>query len=667
MRIAFHAINGVGLGHVVRVIALAEEVRALLPRAALLVLTNARDTSMLSAARLDFVALPPRLGEPHADPDRARRSLPEPIEQAALAAALTAFRPDLVVFDTHAPPTLARHAASLGARSVLVLRELRPEALRAFLGGAAAAAFDRIVVPHAADEVDLGAAVASLPIEVTGPVVRELATRTPRSRARRGPLVVVMAGGGGQPVDTARFLRAAADAHLLARARVRGLETILVTGPYGARPEHVEGFDGLDVRSRCDDLPALLARASLVVSQAGYNAVAEIRALKKPAILVPGQRKAEDQAARAKRLARVGAAVVARPDARAIADRMEALLTSPAALEEMTRAHDRAPIVPANRATALAILRPVWAPPRAVRRVVIVAHDFAPKLGGMETVARSLAAGLHARGVDVRVYTSKRLGATAGGRPGAVRALYTPGPGARRIDLWSDLLATLDALVLDAPDVVHLCHAGLGPWVPALRAALPCAVTVNVHGNDLLSPWVHHGGDDDAYRRAQRAGLSAADAVLAVSRFSAQLARDRGVRAAAIDTIENGVDADRFSPGEPDRALASRLGIRADDEVVLTVSRLAPRKGHATVIRALPQILRARPSPSAIACCRSASSTTTSSLPCTGSRASSSCSPTATPPPTWRASAWPSSRLPRPASRRSRPRAAASPRRSRTA
>ncbi len=42
LKLAFHAINGVGLGHLVRAIALAEEVRALVPGAELLVLTTGR-------------------------------------------------------------------------------------------------------------------------------------------------------------------------------------------------------------------------------------------------------------------------------------------------------------------------------------------------------------------------------------------------------------------------------------------------------------------------------------------------------------------------------------------------------------------------------------------------------------------------------------------------
>ncbi|MCL2447648.1 MAG: hypothetical protein FWD17_01740, partial [Polyangiaceae bacterium] len=366
MRIAFHAINGVGLGHVVRMTAIAEEVRRLDPDGQILILTNAADTTMIERAGFDFVGFPARLGEPHADPRRVRRALPGPLEHAAQGAALRVFRPDAVVFDTHAPIPLARYAAEIGARTVLIQREIRPEALEAFLASEAVSAFDRIVVPHEPGEVDLRGA-GHLPVVVTGPVVRDLAAKAPRKA--RWPRVVVMAGGGGQPVDARRFLRAAADAHILARTRIPGLSTILVGGPY-ADLEGLKGVAGLEVTGSCAYLPALLAHAELVVSQAGYNSVAEIRALAKPAVLVPGHRKAEDQRVRAKRLAAAGAAVIARPDARSIADRIEALLLSPGDRAAMADAHRSHPIVRGNRAAAEAVVR-LLRPGHEAKRVVL--------------------------------------------------------------------------------------------------------------------------------------------------------------------------------------------------------------------------------------------------------------------------------------------------------
>ncbi|MFO0741490.1 MAG: glycosyltransferase [Labilithrix sp.] len=590
MKVAFHAINGVGLGHLVRAVAIAEEIRALVPAAELLVLTNAKDTAMLTAARLDFVRFPPRLDEPHADPTRVHVALPPRVEEAAFFATLAAFAPDLVVFDTHPPLSIVARLASIGARAVLVQRELRPDALRSFVASGAPLLFDRIVVPHDPGEVGLEP-YEGAPVVLVGPIVRALPPRGVGERAQ----VVAVGGGGGQPVDAARYFRAVADAHLLARARVPALETVLVTGPYGAPPD--VRYDGLTVLRTASDLASLLAGATLVVSQAGYNAVAELRALKKPAILVPAYRKAEDQRLRAQRLARVGAAVLARPEARSIADRLERLLLEPGALAAMSDAHARLPLAPKNRAAAEAVLSPIWRARQArPSRVVLVAHDFAPKLGGMETVARSLARELLARGVEVKVYTTKRLGAriASGLGEGVVVPLYTPLAPPGRIDLRPDLHLTIDRALRDVPDVIHLCNAGLGPWIPDLRAALPATVTCSVHGNDLLAPWVTSGDEPAAYRAAQIAGLSAADAVVAVSEFSRRLAETNGVDPRALHTVENGVDARRFAPGPRDARLAERLGLAPDDEVILTVSRLAPRKGHRTVIQALAKVARPR-------------------------------------------------------------------------
>ncbi|HMG52948.1 MAG TPA: glycosyltransferase, partial [Kofleriaceae bacterium] len=425
LRIAFHAINGVGLGHLVRAVSIAAELPALVPGVQRLVITNARDPSLLVAAGIDFVQLPPRLDEPHADPRRVYEALPGPLEEAAMIAALAAFAPDLVVFDTHAPARVVERMTALGARAVLVLRELRPEALRGFVASAAALAFDRIVVPHEPGEVDV-AAFGDLPVTLSGPVVRATPPAASAPTSAGGPLVVAIAGGGGQPVDARRYLRAVADAHLLARARIPELETVLVTGPYAEPPAHLESYAGLTVLASVPDLPAVMARAALVISQAGYNAVAELRSLAKPAILVPAYRKAEDQRARARRLVRAGAAVIARPRARDLADRIEALVLAPGALHAMAAGHAAAPLVPGNRAAAEAVLRPVCRVGGGVRRVALVAHDFPPRLGGMETVAAGLAHGLVARGVEVAVYTASRLGATAGELGKRVRPLYRP-------------------------------------------------------------------------------------------------------------------------------------------------------------------------------------------------------------------------------------------------
>src|SRR5688500_2802093 len=109
----------------------------------------------------------------------------------------------------------------------------------------------------------------------------------------------------------------------------------------------------------------------------------------------------------------------------------------------MSKAHRAYPLVAKNRVAASAVLRPLHRPSGPALRVALVAHDFAPKLGGMETVARSLAGSLSSRGVSVRVYTTNRLGARSSSDR-VVEPLYRALPPPLRIDLASDLLTTIE-------------------------------------------------------------------------------------------------------------------------------------------------------------------------------------------------------------------------------
>lgn len=67
------------------------------------------------------------------------------------------------------------------------------------------------------------------------------------------------------------------------------------------------------------------------------------------------------------------------------------------------------------------------------------------------------------------------------------------------------------------------------------------------------------------------------------------LIEDWGYPAEKVHVIQPGVDARKFVPAPPDEQFRTQMGW-TDRRVILTVGRLQKRKGHDTVIRALPAV-----------------------------------------------------------------------------
>jgi predicted glycosyltransferase len=97
------------------------------------------------------------------------------------------------------------------------------------------------------------------------------------------PICVVTVGGSGVGREQ---LEMAIDAHVLARRRVEGLRTVLVTGPR-IDPGSLPRPPGLDVRGYVDRLYRHLAVCDLAVVQGGLTTTMELTASKRPYIYYP--------------------------------------------------------------------------------------------------------------------------------------------------------------------------------------------------------------------------------------------------------------------------------------------------------------------------------------------------------------------------------------------
>ena len=144
------------------------------------------------------------------------------------------------------------------------------------------------------------------------------------------------------------------------------------------------------------------------------------------------------------------------------------------------------------------------------------------------------------------------------------------------------LLARLDVALLHSPHYT----------MPEM-ASLPRVVTIH----DLTffdHPEWHERAKAPFFRRAIRVAARHADAVICVSRTTADRLAEVCPPSAAVAVVPNGVDLDRFSPeGDGDEALLASLGV--EPPYVAFVGTLEPRKDVPTLVRAFDRVAGAHP------------------------------------------------------------------------
>jgi glycosyltransferase involved in cell wall biosynthesis len=139
------------------------------------------------------------------------------------------------------------------------------------------------------------------------------------------------------------------------------------------------------------------------------------------------------------------------------------------------------------------------------------------------------------------------------------------------------------------PDLIIASHLNFGVAARQLKLLAGTPYWLTAHG---IEAW-------DITRPSLKAVLRHADRILAVSSYTrTRLLAEQQLDPARVVLLPNTVDADRFTPRPKPPHLLARYGLRPEQPVLLTVSRLVSSeqyKGYDKVIRALPAIQRAIP------------------------------------------------------------------------
>lgn len=307
-RIILYAVNGLGLGHVTRLMAMARQIREQRPASQILFLTSTDADAILAKEDFASVKVPSKSA-------RSRQKLSTPcfaeLVQSVTWSTVSAFHPHLMVVDTFPMGALQELVPLLTwemARA-FVFREQRLERAEHPLVQNSLALYDRVIVPHREGEADIP--VPEGPdVRWVGPVfIRDRFEALSREDARErlglppeGQILYVAFGGGGDP-ESARYLEAVA--RVLREAGVTGAFAPGPLAEYRALPEGLAGMKRVNYYPMAECLTAFDG----AISAAGYNSVMELLHHGVPSLLIPLERQVDDQAARCRWAAEEGAAL----------------------------------------------------------------------------------------------------------------------------------------------------------------------------------------------------------------------------------------------------------------------------------------------------------------------------------------------------------------------
>jgi phosphatidyl-myo-inositol dimannoside synthase len=218
---------------------------------------------------------------------------------------------------------------------------------------------------------------------------------------------------------------------------------------------------------------------------------------------------------------------------------------------------------------------------------LVVTNDFPPRQGGIQSFVHALASRLPPG--TVTVYAPRWEGAVEFDSRQPMRVIRHPT--SLMLPVPSVSRRAIAALAAGGCDTVLFgAAAPLGLLAPALRRAGARRLVALTHGHE--AGWAVLPGARDLLRRIG----DAVDVVTYLGEYTrVRLARALSAEAAGrMVRLAPGVDVTAFHPGAGGALVRKRLGLDGRP-VVVCVSRLVPRKGQDTLIRAWPRVLREVP------------------------------------------------------------------------
>ncbi len=225
-------------------------------------------------------------------------------------------------------------------------------------------------------------------------------------------------------------------------------------------------------------------------------------------------------------------------------------------------------------------------------RLLLVTKDFPPDVGGIQTYCAEIAQRFAGRCESFAVVAPRIPGCETVDPALPFEVIRVPGS---RSSFAPAVLAHLPRLKARYRFNVVLGAQWQSAWaaVAGRRALGPYKVCAAVHGREVLTMHYAGWGAAGLYDRARRYTMGAVDRLFPGSNYALKLVHEKGIAYRSAEVVHYGCNIERFTPhgGEEKRR---ELGLEGK-RVMVTLSRLVPRKGIDTTLEALPAIVREVP------------------------------------------------------------------------
>jgi phosphatidylinositol alpha-1,6-mannosyltransferase len=222
-------------------------------------------------------------------------------------------------------------------------------------------------------------------------------------------------------------------------------------------------------------------------------------------------------------------------------------------------------------------------------RILLISQDFPPDIGGIQTYCYELADRFYKNNEDFAVLAPKK-------KADLEVDLSLPYKVHRVISSNALLpytsLRVIKSLTRKKFDTTF--HAQWQTVLPALsnrKKGYIKQIFAAAHGRELLfNPFNNDSFAGRRYVSYRRWLLSKVDHFFAVSRYTANLLKNEGVSDERITVMPNGTNPDEFYPTETSE-FRNKLDLN-NKRIVMTITRLVPRKGVDTVLRAMRSVVK---------------------------------------------------------------------------